>query len=155
MSVGRHAACISLLAIAITGCAADRNDALGPDLPHGARPPGGVAVNGVEHEWAIGVDIDEIRSGPVRFTFANTGTIVHEMLIVKTEIPVGGLPVDPSSQRFSEESDQYEVVDEIPEYEPGTIGDLTLDLAPGAYQLVCNLPGHYANGMAVAFHVTP
>jgi uncharacterized cupredoxin-like copper-binding protein len=29
----------------------------------------------------------------------------------------------------------------------GTVGWVTLDLAPGRYELVCNLPGHYAGGM--------
>ena len=29
----------------------------------------------------------------------------------------------------------------------GTVGWITLDLAPGRYELVCNLRNHYANGM--------
>lgn len=31
--------------------------------------------------------------------------------------------------------------------EPGTAGWVTLDLPAGRYELVCNLPGHYAAGM--------
>ena len=30
---------------------------------------------------------------------------------------------------------------------PGSSGWVTLTLAPGHYELVCNLPGHYAAGM--------
>ena len=31
--------------------------------------------------------------------------------------------------------------------EPRAVGWVTLDLAPGRYEVVCNLPGHYAAGM--------
>ena len=44
-------------------------------------------------------------------------------------------------------------VGEIGEIKPGTTGTVTLDLAPGQYVLVCNLPKHYAQGMRVAFTV--
>jgi uncharacterized cupredoxin-like copper-binding protein len=30
---------------------------------------------------------------------------------------------------------------------PGGKGWTTLQLAPGRYELLCNLPGHYASGM--------
>jgi len=30
---------------------------------------------------------------------------------------------------------------------PGTTGWVTLHLAPGRCELICNLPGHYARGM--------
>jgi hypothetical protein len=36
----------------------------------------------------------------------------------------------------------------------GSIGWTTLDLAPGNYELVCNLPNHYANGMYAELVVT-
>ena len=39
--------------------------------------------------------------------------------------------------------------------EPGAVMMLTLDLAPGHYAVVCNLPGHYAMGMHQDFFVTP
>jgi uncharacterized cupredoxin-like copper-binding protein len=32
---------------------------------------------------------------------------------------------------------------------------LTLDLKPGHYAVVCNLPGHYAAGMRQDFWATP
>ena len=30
-----------------------------------------------------------------------------------------------------------------------------LDLKPGAYELICNQPGHYHHGMKATFTVTP
>lgn len=131
----------------LVGCAEDRNSAVGPDAPHGVAPPGGTAVNGIEREWAVVPDLNEVEAGPITFTFKNIGTVTHEMLVVKTDLPVGELPVDPVTNRFDEESPDWEVVDEIPEYEVGETKELTLDLEPGNYQLVCNIPTHYQNGM--------
>lgn len=37
---------------------------------------------------------------------------------------------------------------------PGSVGWTTLNLAPGRYELVCNLPNHYSNGMYQVIRVT-
>lgn len=152
----RAAAWIALFVVAtasLVSCAEDRNDALGTELPTGVAPAGGNAVNGLEREWAVAVDLDDVHAGPVTFTFKNVGTIVHEMLVVKTDLLVSRLPVDSDTDRFNEESESWEVIGEISEYQPGETKDLTVSLAPGSYQLVCNLPSHYGNGMATAFTV--
>ena len=46
-----------------------------------------------------------------------------------------------------------EVIDEIPEWEPNTAGVLKVKLEPGNYQLLCNIEGHYKNGMHAGFEV--
>ena len=38
--------------------------------------------------------------------------------------------------------------------EPGALGWVTVQLAPGSYELICNLPGHYAMGMYTGLTVT-
>jgi uncharacterized cupredoxin-like copper-binding protein len=38
--------------------------------------------------------------------------------------------------------------------EPTTTKSITIDLKPGHYALVCNLPGHYGLGMHVDLTVT-
>ncbi|MEX0847131.1 MAG: hypothetical protein WD023_05070 [Ilumatobacteraceae bacterium] len=143
-----------VVAVVLAGCGEDRDDSLGPSLPQGAAPPGGTAVNGIEEEWKVGVDLDSVPAGPVTFTFYNAGTIVHEMLVVRSDLAVGALPVDPGTGRFAEESDRWQVVDEIPEYAPGETKALTVTLEPGTYQLVCNIPSHYVSGMATGFTVS-
>ena len=37
---------------------------------------------------------------------------------------------------------------------PGTSGWVSITLEPGRYELVCNLPGHYAAGMYTQLTVT-
>jgi uncharacterized cupredoxin-like copper-binding protein len=72
----------------------------------------------------------------------------HEMVVLKTDTPFDQLEVG-TDDRVSE----ADSVGEISEIKPGTTGTVTLDLAPGKYVLVCNLPKHYAQGMRVAFTV--
>jgi len=38
--------------------------------------------------------------------------------------------------------------------QPGTVSWVTLTLHPGRYELICNLPGHYASGMYRQLRVT-
>ncbi|MGZ8592899.1 MAG: plastocyanin/azurin family copper-binding protein [Actinomycetota bacterium] len=45
------------------------------------------------------------------------------------------------------------MIDEVEEIAPGTSATLNLDLDAGTYAVLCNLPGHYANGMHAAFTV--
>jgi len=82
---------------------------------------------------------------------ANTGTIGHEFLVVKTDIAPGDIPLD--GDHFPEDAEGITVIDEIGEFPVGETQSLVLTLEPGAYQLVCNLPAHYAEGMYTGFIV--
>ncbi|MDX6541180.1 MAG: hypothetical protein QOI71_2790 [Gaiellales bacterium] len=77
-----------------------------------------------------------VKAGKVTFTVANTGTIVHEMIISRTPVTLE------SSGKASEAGS----VGEVPERQPGTSGKVTVNLKAGSYQLFCNVPGHYAAG---------
>jgi uncharacterized cupredoxin-like copper-binding protein len=99
----------------------------------------------------VTVNADSAMAGEVTFTIANDGSIGHEFLVVKTDIEVGKIPLD--GDHFPEPAEGLEVIDEIGEFPQGTTESLTLMLEPGKYQLVCNLPGHYAAGMHTGFEV--
>ena len=88
----------------------------------------------------------------MKFTIENVGTIGHEFLVVKTDIADGMITFE--GDHFAEPSPGLEVIDEIGEYAVGTTELLVLTLEPGNYQLVCNLPGHYAAGMHASFVVS-
>lgn len=128
--------------VGLAGCGADPSDSGGGTSN---------SVNGVVREWSVTVDAGSAMAGEVTFTVANQGSIGHEFLVVKTDIEVGKIPLD--GDHFPEPADGLEVIDEIGEFPKGTTESLTLMLEPGKYQLVCNLPGHYAAGMHVGFEV--
>lgn len=54
---------------------------------------------------------------------------------------------------FAEPTDGLEVINEIGESAKGTTETLTLNLDPGNYRLVCNLPCHYGTGAYMGFTV--
>ena len=108
-------------------------------------------ITGSVKEWTVETDATTAKAGEVVFTITNDGTIGHEFLVVKTDIAVGAIPLD--GDHFAEPTDGLEVIDEIGEFAKGTTETLTLNLEPGNYQLVCNLPDHYSAGMNVSFTV--
>lgn len=109
-------------------------------------------IDGFVKEWAVWVGNVKADSGKVNFTVKNDGTIPHEFLVVKTDFAGGKIPLG-DNNRFDEEAEGLEVIDEIPEWKPGEIGKLSVDLQPGKYQLLCNITGHYAAGMWREFEV--
>lgn len=102
-------------------------------------------------EWEITSSATAAKTGEVTFSVTNDGTLGHEFLVVKTDIAPGKIPLD--GDHFAEPTDDIEVIDEIGEFAVGTTETLTLKLEAGNYQIVCNLPGHYKNGMFIAFEV--
>jgi len=148
------------LAPVLVACGPDKNDALsaagGGDVASGGPVPTTVVaddkISGDEREYAIHVTSHVAKAGKVTFTMTNYGTITHEMLIVKTDLEPGKITIG-SDGRFNEDDPVSKVVDEISEYEPGKSVTKTFDLAPGKYQLVCNIPSHYQSGMYIPFEV--
>ena len=130
------------LIVATVGCGADSNDGANVTSNN---------ITGTLTEWAVAVDATTAAAGDVTFTVTNEGTIGHEFLVVKTDIAVGGIPLD--GDHFAEPTDGIEVINEIGEFAKGTTETLTVNLSPGTYQLVCNLPDHYEAGMSISFKV--
>ena len=93
--------------------------------------------------------VGSVKAGPTRFIVANYGTMTHEMVVVKTNKTPKQL-TEPNGTANESTS-----VGEAADLAPGQIKEVTLDLTPGKYILVCNLPGHFAGGMYHTFVVTP
>ncbi len=108
-------------------------------------------ITGTVDEWSVTVDATSAKAGEVEFSIKNEGTIGHEFLVVKTDIPDGEIPL--VGDRFEEPSEGLDVIDEIGEFPAGETKELTLTLESGNYQLVCNLAGHYEAGMHTMFTV--
>ncbi len=90
-----------------------------------------------------------VKTGKVTFTFKNTGTRQHEMIMLKTDEAFDALKVG-ADNKVSEAAS----VGEISETDAGKTVTKTLDLAAGKYVIVCNIEKHYTQGMRAAFTVT-
>ena len=103
---------------------------------------------------AIRSDKTSAKAGSVTFDVTNwSRSVVHEMLVLAVDSPDAPLPYDFSKQVIPE--DQVKALGETDELQPNASKSIELTLAPGNYLLVCNVPGHYAAGMALAFTVAP
>ena len=103
-----------------------------------------------------------VPAGDVTFVVKNNGTIVHEAVVLKTNIPYDKLPVtyggDPPApvttggDKVSEDANIGETGD--PDLEPGGTRTFTIkNMTAGNYVIVCNIAGHYAKGMRAPFTV--
>ena len=147
MSVG-----VLYTALAVSGCAADATNLGVPHNGDSFEEQTSNKIVGSVEEWKVKISATSAIAGEVTFAIANFGTVPHEFLVVKTDIPLGEIPLG-SNNRFDEEAKGLTVVDEISEWQPGTAGVLKVTLEPGNYQLLCNIAGHYKNGMHAAFEV--
>ena len=103
---------------------------------------------------AIRIDHDTVKAGSVKFDVTNwSRAIVHEVLIVAVDDANAALPYDYSKQKVIE--DQVKVLGDTPDLQPNMSHTLDVPLTPGFYLLICNVPGHYAAGMATPLKVVP
>src|SRR6202011_4495831 len=101
-------------------------------------------------------------AGDVTFIATNTGTVDHELIVLKTDTPFDQLPVvdggDPpapvttGADKVDEGTKAGETGD--PNLKPTQSRTFTIKaMAPGHYVLVCNLAKHYGLGMRAALTV--
>jgi uncharacterized cupredoxin-like copper-binding protein len=103
---------------------------------------------------SIRTDQSTVKAGSVRFDVTNwSGGMLHEMLVVAVDNAASPLPYDHGQAKVAE--NQVKVLGDTSELQPNASRTLDLTLAAGSYLLICNVPGHYAAGMAVPFTVTP
>jgi cytochrome c oxidase subunit 1 len=94
--------------------------------------------------------VAEVDAGTVTFAVENVGAMPHELVVLKTDTPAGELPEGDGGKVKEEGRIAY-----VPSLTPGApVNYLTMDLEPGAYVLLCNVPGHYGLGQYVAFTVS-
>lgn len=103
-------------------------------------------------QMSIKLDKTEVPTGEVTFQVANAAANTpHEMVVIKLDKAGQTLAIDPAKNRIDE--DKLMSMGEVGDLKAGKMGTLTVKLAPGAYELICNLKGHAAAGMVVPFTV--
>jgi uncharacterized cupredoxin-like copper-binding protein len=106
-----------------------------------------------ERDLSIQMPATPVVGGSVKLVITNAGPSPHELLIFKTDLPEGQLPVvngivDETSSHITKVFDTGNNID------PGTTRIVQANLPAGNYVLVCNLPGHYLAGMHAQLKVT-
>jgi uncharacterized cupredoxin-like copper-binding protein len=108
----------------------------------------------------LSADHATVPRGSVSFLVTNGGSIKHEMVILPLPASqaVGARPIgadakidEAGSLGEASKTGGANAGDGIA---PGASGWVTVTLAPGRYELVCNLPRHYTAGMYTQLNVT-
>ena len=101
-----------------------------------------------------------VPAGTVTLVAVNHGTRTHELVVLPL---ANGTPVGARTVGADNKVDEAGSLGEASKSCGAGAGDgiaagaaswVTLTLAPGRYELVCNLPGHYAAGMYTELDVT-
>ncbi|WP_158274575.1 plastocyanin/azurin family copper-binding protein [Cellulomonas sp. WB94] len=139
-----------------------------PDLPgtvvHAVvGDMGGPMMRGNDRSAAsmyLHLDRTTVPHGTVSFVVTNAGMRNHELVVLPLDGDQrAGSRVAGTDRRIDESGSLGEVADAgggsgDSGIAPGATGWVTLDLPAGRYELVCNLPGHYAAGMFAEITVT-
>jgi uncharacterized cupredoxin-like copper-binding protein len=119
--------------------------------------PGGMMTGG--RMMRVSVDPSSVPAGDVSFRVVNAGMMAHELVVLPLPASGAGTRAVGADGRVDETASVGEASRSCGEGEgdgiaPGATGWVTLQLDPGRYELLCNLPGHYAAGMYAELAVT-
>lgn len=155
MSNCRIAPATLLAAAAVVVAATAACSAEGTDTAVGSGEPSGAAGNAVAvtlSEWSVESSVDEAAAGDITFEVTNAGSLAHNFVVFETELPPDQLPVE-NAQVV--ESDAVREAGRIDEFASGSSESVRLTLDAGPFVLVCNVPGHYQQGMRASLSVAP
>jgi uncharacterized cupredoxin-like copper-binding protein len=99
-----------------------------------------------------GIDLDQpsATNGTVTFKVVNAGSVMHSLILLKTDVPHDKLALDPKD---ASRVDPAGLLRETGQIAVGQTKEFSVKLAAGNYVLVCNEPAHYQIGMHLGFTV--
>jgi len=161
---GSVTAVLALTVLAVAGCGSSSSTSSTSAGGGGVTVPAsssGTTVNvvvgdtkGLDGPMTLTATPDSVPAGDVTFTVKNTGTIDHEVVVLKTDTAFDQLPVGtPDADKVDESGNVGETGE--PDVKPGETRSFTINAMTAAkYVLVCNIAKHYAMGMRAPLAVT-
>jgi uncharacterized cupredoxin-like copper-binding protein len=104
-------------------------------------------------EWKVAV-ASTMKAGAFTFAITNSGTTPHELLIFESKLDAAAYPTQ-SSGGIDEEGAGVALVSDGENIDPGGTQERKITLKPGKYLFVCNIPGHFQQGMYTVVTLTP
>lgn len=115
-----------------------------------AAAPQGGTVSATVSDMKVTVDRTSVPAGAVTFVVKNTGAVVHELVVLQTDVAQDKIAMDMDEAGKMDETGN---VGETGDVDAGQSKTFTVTLPAGHYVLMCNEIGHYAAGMHMTFTV--
>ncbi len=138
----------ALLVLAVGLIAACGGDDDGDSAPteDAAQEDAATTISVALEDFTLTPDAATASHGEITFAAQNLGSTPHELLVVRTDLAPDALPANGEV----DETD-LEIVVRLSDIEAGMSVAGVVELEPGDYVLLCNVPGHYTLGMNAAF----
>lgn len=104
------------------------------------------------YEWKV-IAATTLKAGKTTFTISNFGTIPHELLVFKSKLPLSSYPTDKAGD-IVEDGAGITLLSDGENIDPAGAQVRAVDLTPGTYVFVCNIPAHFKQGMYAVVTVT-
>ncbi|HYK97710.1 MAG TPA: hypothetical protein VEU77_04900 [Candidatus Acidoferrales bacterium] len=101
-------------------------------------------------DTSIKLDKTSIPFGTVTLNIKNSGSVLHQLIILRTDIPQNQIPASTTQPGTMQEPG---LVMQSQTIAVGASSTLTLTLGAGNYVLMCNQPAHYLIGMHTGFAI--
>ena len=129
----------------------------GPTAVPTPTPPPATTPVGIElSEFIVKPTTLRARPGTAVFTVKNTGTVTHQFLVIRSDLPTAELPR--AADNHGVDESQVDIAGKIEAIAAGDSAELSVPVGAGKYVLVCNLfaggKSHYLTGMYTQFEVT-
>ena len=125
---------LMLVALALLAC---------PGCGSGGHEGAAHVVRVTERDFRITAP-RHVRSGDLVLSVQNRGPDAHELIVVRDS---SRLPLRRDGTTVSEEKLEPDIAGALEPGHPHSVRKLRLHLAPGTYELFCNMSGHYLGGM--------
>ncbi len=99
---------------------------------------------------AVALSEGSIPAGKVTLTIVNKGTVLHSIVLLKTDLGHDKIPADPKDASRVQETGSVAATGQM---QVGATKELVRDLAAGNYVFICNEPAHYIVGMHIGLVV--
>ena len=106
-----------------------------------------------ETEYRISVPTT-LLAGQHTFALTNNGTVPHELVVFRADVPAKALPLRANGDVNEESTLLHDVADRGSSLKPDQGRSVPGTLSPGHSVFVCNLPAHYRLGMRLDMTVT-
>lgn len=138
--------CLAVVLVGFGACGGSK------DKPSAAKLPAGTVT---VKQWSVTLNKASFAPGKYRFAIKNEGSIPHELIAVRTDLPIADLPMTATGD-VNEDDPALPNVTDGDDIAVGATQMRVINLStPGTYIFMCNLPGHFKSGMHEVITVQP